>query len=115
MNTIEQLKKKFQSLEKLDTNISNIIYEKIKESEIPHSENKNGIFINLSSISQNHIELLNSYLDKEYIIDDVKLEQIDTLKKRDTIVFQNEVSENIKCKPFIVTDLEKTIIDYSLS
>jgi len=115
MNKTDKLKKKFDILENTDTKICTIIYNKIKDYKIPHSENKNGLFINLSCISEEQINLLNTFLDKEYVTDDTCLDQIHTNKERIKFPIQPINSYHIEYKPFIINDLEKTIIDYSLS
>lgn len=109
------LKKKFDILESRDNKTSDIIYEKIKDSEIPHSENKNGIFINLSCISESQKETLISLIDKEYIIDVGDYKEIELPEKKSLFLEKSNSTPVIEYKPFIINDLEKTIIDYSLS
>lgn len=83
---------KIKYIEKNKDNIS--IYKIIINNNIPYTENSNGIFINLSKLSDNNIDILYKNL-KNNCYTDINNERNDLLQKYKKII-NNKNSENSK-------------------
>tara|TARA_Y100000817_G_scaffold276071_1_gene237321 strand:- start:419 stop:763 length:345 start_codon:yes stop_codon:yes gene_type:complete len=91
---------------------NNLIYDYIKLNNISHSENKNGLFINLSLCDEKHIDYfynifnINDEIDNN-IIDNTIDNNIKRTKPKKKII------KNIIIKDIILTPLENKILTYS--
>ena len=102
----------------LSDNKINILYNYIKENNISHTENKNGLFINLSLCDEKHIhyfyeiitindkEELKQNIIKDDTINNNKL-KIEGYKK---IIKKSKITKNINLTP-----IEKIILSYSFN
>lgn len=107
---------KIKYIEKNKDNIS--IYKIIINNNIPYTENSNGIFINLSKLSDDNIDILYKNL-KNNSYTDINNERNNLLQKYKKIINNNKNSKNItiekkvykKFENLSIEDLE--IIEYS--
>ncbi len=91
---------------------NNLIYDYIKLNNISHSENKNGLFINLSLCDEKHIDYfynifnINDKIDNNIIDNtiDNNIKKVKELKKK---------KKKLIIKDIILTPLEKKILTYS--
>ena len=102
----------------LNDNKINIIYNYIKENNIPHTENKNGLFINLSLCDKKYIdyfyEIINRSDKNEYnknnnLIENNLLNNISHLKNNQKFVEKNKIIQ----KDIKLNSLETIILSYS--
>lgn len=102
----------------LSDNKINILYNYIKENNISHTENKNGLFINLSLCDDKYIDYFyeiinisdkNKYNNDNNLIETNLLSNISYLKNNKKIVEENKIiQKDIKLNP-----LEILILSYS--
>ena len=102
----------------LSDNKINILYNYIKENNISHTENKNGLFINLSLCDDKYIDYFyeiinisdkNKYNNHNNLIETNLLSNISYLKNNKKIVEGNKIiQKDIKLNP-----LEILILSYS--
>ena len=104
---MEKRKYLYYHLKDIDKNKNNLIYNYIIDNKIDHNENNNGLLLNLSQLSDIHIdELFKLYNLKEKNID------------YDFSQFQNVKPEKKKekkkiYKKYELNKLEKLILPYS--
>jgi hypothetical protein len=95
-----------------DSIISNLIFTFIKENNISYSENKNGIFFNVSLLSD---KLASELLDFIQTIssnnNETELEKIIIPEKKKTQIKKKK--ENKKYKDYKINTLESTILSFS--
>ena len=108
----------------LNDNKNNILYDYIKKNNISHSENKNGLFINLSLCDEKHIhyfyEIINisdiskynknkdkDKYKKTNLIDNNLNNKLLEIKK-DRVYLEKKIQKDIKLNPF-----ESIILSYS--
>jgi len=110
MNVKKEIHNKLASIN--DNIISNLIFTFIKENNISYSENKNGIFFNVSLLTDKlAIELLNFI---ETITTNNNTTEIDNI-----IIPKNEISqykkkkEKVIYKDYEIDKLESTILSFS--
>ena len=104
---MEKRKYLYYHLKDIDKNKNNLIYNYIIDNLIEHNENKNGLLLNLSQLSDDHI-------DELYKLYNLKEKNIDY----DFSQFQNVKPEKKKVKKKIYKKyecdkLEKMILSYS--
>ena len=104
---MEKRKYLYYHLKDIDKNKNNLIYNYIIDNLIEHNENKNGLLLNLSQLSGDHI-------DELYKLYNLKEKNIDY----DFSQFQNVKPEKKKVKKKIYKKyecdkLEKMILSYS--
>ena len=110
------INEKIKYIEKNKDNI--LIYKIIINNNIPYTENSNGIFINLSKLSKNNIDILYKNL-KNNCYNDINNERNNLLQKYKKIINNNKNSKITtiekkvykKFENLSVEDLE--IIEYS--
>ncbi len=110
MDTKKQIHEKLSKIN--DSIVSNLIFTFIKENNISYSENKNGIFFNVSLLSD---DLSNKFLD--YII---KLSNNNNYDSQDKILIPIKSQPKIKKKiikpnyiDYDTNDLELLILGFS--
>ena len=104
---MEKRKYLYYHLKDIDKNKNNLIYNYIIDNKIDHNENNNGLLLNLSQLSDIHI-------DELYKLYNLKEKNIDY----DFSQFQNVKSEKkVEKKKFYkknkLNKLEKLILSYS--
>jgi len=104
---MEKRKYLYYHLKDIDKNKNNLVYNYIIDNNIDHNENKNGLLLNLSQLSEDHI-------DELYKLYNLKEKNIDY----DFSQFQNVKPEKKKEKKKIykryeLDKLEKLILSYS--
>ena len=96
-----------------DTFNSNLVYAFLKEKNIVFSENNNGIFLNISCLTDNHTKGLHDYITslKTY---SVQLPEINTDKSAEPVnKKQQKQKEIIHYGNLDLNDLETLILSYS--
>ena len=102
----------------LSDNKINILYNYIKENNISHTENNNGLFINLSLCDDKYIDYFyeiinisdkNKYNNDNNLIENNLLNNISYLKNNKKIVEKNKIIQ----KDIDVNPLEIIILSYS--
>ena len=104
---MEKRKYLYYHLKDIDKNKNNLIYNYIIDNKIDHNENKNGLLLNLSQLSEDHIdELYKLYNLKEKNID-YDFSQFQVVKP------EKKVEKKKIYKKYELGKLEKMILDYS--
>ena len=71
-----------ENIIKLNNNKSNLLHDYIKENNIIHSENKNGLFINLSLCDEKHIHYFYEIIT---INDNIEFSNLDKIESNEMI------------------------------
>ena len=104
---MEKRKYLYYHLKDIDKNKNNLIYNYIIDNKIDHNENKNGLLLNLSQLSDIHIdELYKLYNLKEKNID-YDFSQFQNVKP------EKKVEKKKIYKKYELNKLEKMILPYS--
>jgi hypothetical protein len=104
---MEKRKYLYYHLKDIDKNKNNLIYNYIIDNKIDHNENKNGLLLNLSQLSDIHIdELYKLYNLKEKNID-YDFSQFQNVKS------EKKVEKKKIYKNYELNKLEKMILAYS--
>ena len=104
---MEKRKYLYYHLKDIDQNKNNLIYNYIIDNKIDHNENNNGLLLNLSQLSEDHIdELYKLYNLKEKNID-YDFSQFKNIKP------EKKVKEKKLYKKYELGKLEKLILSYS--
>jgi Na+/phosphate symporter len=104
---MEKRKYLYYHLKDIDKNKNNLIYNYIIDNKIDHNENKNGLLLNLSQLSEDHIdELYKLYNLKEKNID-YDFSQFQNVKS------EKKVEKKKIYKKYELNKLEKMILAYS--
>ena len=104
---MEKRKYLYYHLKDIDKNKNNLIYNYIIDNKIEHNENKNGLLLNLSQLSDDHIdELYKLYNLKEKNID-YDFTQFQSIKP------EKKAKEKKIYKRYECNKLEKLILAYS--
>jgi len=104
---MEKRKYLYYHLKDIDKNKNNLIYNYIIDNKIDHNENKNGLLLNLSQLSDIHIdELYKLYNLKEKNID-YDFSQFQNVKS------EKKVEKKKIYKKYELNKLEKLILSYS--
>lgn len=104
---MEKRKYLYYHLKDIDKNKNNLIYNYIIDNLIEHNENKNGLLLNLSQLSDDHIdELYKLYNLKEKNID-YDFSQFQTMKP------EKKKEKKKIYKKYECNKLEKMILSYS--
>ena len=104
---MEKRKYLYYHLKDIDKNKNNLIYNYIIDNKIDHNENKNGLLLNLSQLSDIHIdELYKLYNLKEKNID-YDFSQFQNVKS------EKKVEKKKIYKKYELNKLEKLILAYS--
>ena len=104
---MEKRKYLYYHLKDIDKNKNNLIYNYIIDNKIDHNENKNGLLLNLSQLSEDHInELYKLYNLKEKNID-YDFSQFQNVKP------EKKVEKKKFYKKYELNKLEKLILSYS--
>ena len=104
---MEKRKYLYYHLKDIDKNKNNLIYNYIIDNKIDHNENNNGLLLNLSQLSDKHIdELYKLYNLKEKNID-YDFSQFQTVKP------EKKVEKKKIYKRYELNKLEKMILAYS--
>lgn len=104
---MEKRKYLYYHLKDIDKNKNNLIYNYIIDNKIEHNENNNGLLLNLSNLSDYHInELYNLYNLKESKIN-YDLSSFKSVKPE-----KKEIINEIH-KKYDLNKLEKLILSYS--
>lgn len=104
---MEKRKYLYYHLKDIDKNKNNLIYNYIIDNKIDHNENNNGLLLNLSQLSDIHIdELYKLYNLKEKNID-YDFSQFQNVKS------EKKVEKKKIYKKYELNKLEKLILSYS--
>jgi len=104
---MEKRKYLYYHLKDIDKNKNNLIYNYIIDNKIDHNENNNGLLLNLSQLSEDHInELYKLYNLKEKNID-YDFSQFQNVKP------EKKVEEKKIYKKYELNEFEKLILSYS--
>ena len=104
---MEKRKYLYYHLKDIDKNKNNLIYNYIIDNCIEHNENNNGLLLNLSQLSEDHIdELYKLYNLKEKNID-YDFSQFQTVKP------EKKKEKKKIYKKYECSKLEKLILSYS--
>jgi hypothetical protein len=104
---MEKRKYLYYHLKDIDKNKNNLIYNYIIDNKIDHNENNNGLLLNLSQLSDIHIdELYKLYNLKEKNID-YDFSQFQNVKS------EKKVEKKKIYKKYELNKLEKMILAYS--
>jgi len=104
---MEKRKYLYYHLKDIDKNKNNLIYNYIIDNKIDHNENNNGLLLNLSQLSDIHIdELYKLYNLKEKNID-YDFSQFQNVKS------EKKVEKKKFYKKYELNKLEKLILSYS--
>jgi len=106
---------KIKYIEKNKDNIS--IYKIIINNNIPYTENSNGIFINLSKLSDDNIDILYKNL-KNNCYNDINNERNNLLQKYKKIINNNKnskitIEKKVYKKFENLSEIDLQIIEYS--
>lgn len=97
----------YYNLKDMDKNKNNLIYKYIIDNKIEHNENNNGLLLNLSIISEEHINEL-------YRLYNLKGNKIDYDLTKFKIIKKEQKKPIIKkYKKYEASRLEKMILSYS--
>lgn len=104
---MEKRKYLYYHLKDIDKNKNNLIYNYIIDNKIDHNENNNGLLLNLSQLSEDHInELYKLYNLKEKNID-YDFSQFQNVKP------EKKVEKKKIYKKYELNEFEKLILSYS--
>ena len=104
---MEKRKILYYHLKDIDKNKNNLIYNYIIDNKIDHNENNNGLLLNLSQLSDIHIdELYKLYNLKEKNID-YDFSQFQNVKP------EKKVEKKKIYKKYELNEFEKLILSYS--
>jgi hypothetical protein len=109
------MNKKIEYIEKESNNNNNILYKIIINNDIPYTKNNNGIFVNLSKLSYENINLLYTNL-KNNCYKNIDNERKLLLIKYKKILNKNKNNDNKKkvYKKFEnLSEIDLEIIEYS--
>ena len=110
MDIKNQIHNKLNSLN--DSIISNLIFTFIKENNIAYSENKNGIFFNVSLLDDVLAKELLEYINNIYKINNnSEINQIIVPEKAKVITKKKTIKKQYK--NYNISDLESTILSFS--
>ena len=93
-----------------DDEISNTILYYIRSNNISFSENKNGFFINLSLLEDEHI---NKIYNLTKILENEEIDEIDEIIHDSGEESLEEKDINESLKSLVLTDREKDLIEYT--
>ena len=116
MNIINIRQYIYDNISNLSDNKHNLLYDYIINNNILHSENKNGLFINLSLCNENHIQYFYKIInlnDKSECNDNILIKEnidINNLYKK---VINKNIKQNIIIKQKNLNSIEKLILSYS--
>ena len=105
-------KEKIKYIEKNKDNIS--LYKIINDNDIPYTENSNGIFVNLSKLSEKNIDLLYKNL-KNNCYKNIDSKRNDLLNKyKKTLNTTKNIIQKKEYKKFEnLSEIDLEIIEYS--
>lgn len=104
---MEKRKYLYYHLKDIDKNKNNLIYNYIIDNCIEHNENKNGLLLNLSQLTDIHI-------DELYKLYNLKEKNIDyDFSKFQNVKTETKVKEKKLYKKYECSKLEKLILSYS--
>jgi hypothetical protein len=104
---MEKRKYLYYHLKDIDKNKNNLIYNYIIDNCIEHNENKNGLLLNLSQLTDIHI-------DELYKLYNLKEKNIDyDFSKFQNVKTEKKVKEKKLYKKYECSKLEKLILSYS--
>tara|TARA_B100001094_G_scaffold137274_1_gene132951 strand:+ start:288 stop:602 length:315 start_codon:yes stop_codon:yes gene_type:complete len=104
---MEKRKYLYYHLKDIDKNKNNLIYNYIIDNNIDHNENKNGLLLNLSILSDNHI-------DELYKLYNLKEKNIDyDFSQFQSVEPEKKAKEKKIYKRYELGKLEKLILSYS--
>ena len=93
-----------------DDEISNTILYYIRSNNISFSENKNGFFINLSLLEDEHINKIYNLIK---ILENEEIDEIDEIIHDSGEESLEEKDINESLKSLVLTDREKDLIEYT--
>jgi|TARA_B110000285_G_scaffold12220_1_gene12131 hypothetical protein len=99
----------YYNLYNIDLNKRILIYNYINENEIQHSENSNGLLLNLSQLDSKHVDFLYDLYNLEnHVHENVFPNMASQTKKVNKPVPDSNIYKDYPLKP-----LEKLILSYS--
>ena len=102
-----------ENLSKLSENKNKFLYDYIKNNNISHTENKNGLFINISLCDEKHIDFFNEIINLNDKIEYNENKIEDNKICIDSKDLKQKVDKKIIYKNIKLTKLENLILKYS--